>query len=118
MSAPVLNITFSHVVAAINEGNSASSGTSIANLVANGSITDADLPTAQLLQPGSRANRALLFAGERDRVESFKAWLQKNKQRGQRLQGRDAVGAQRRSAGRAGTAAAFVQGDHGRSSMR
>ncbi len=44
-----------------------------------------DLSTAQLLQPGSRASRALLFAGDRDRVESFKTWLQANKQRGQRL---------------------------------
>ena len=44
-----------------------------------------DLPSTKLLQPGSRATHALLFAGERDEVVRFKAWLEPRKQRGQRL---------------------------------
>jgi putative ABC transport system permease protein len=44
-----------------------------------------DLPSTRLLQPGSRATHALLLAGERDAIVGFKAWLDKAKQRGQRL---------------------------------
>ena len=44
-----------------------------------------DLPSTKLLQPGSRATHALLFAGEREEIARFKAWLERNKQRGQRL---------------------------------
>lgn len=44
-----------------------------------------DLPSTRLLQPGSRATRALLFAGEREEIVRFKAWLEKRKLRGQRL---------------------------------
>lgn len=44
-----------------------------------------DLPATRLLQPGSRATYALLFAGERDEIIRFKAWLQKRKLGGQRL---------------------------------
>ncbi|MBI5278479.1 MAG: hypothetical protein HY854_18715 [Burkholderiales bacterium] len=42
MAAPVLNTTFSHTIAAINEGNTASAGSTVASIVANGSITDTD----------------------------------------------------------------------------
>lgn len=44
-----------------------------------------DLPATRLLQPGSRATRAQLFAGEREAIVAFKAWLDANKQRGERL---------------------------------
>jgi putative ABC transport system permease protein len=44
-----------------------------------------DLDSTRLLQPGSRARFAQLFAGGRDAVESFKTWLEGNKQRGERL---------------------------------
>ena len=44
-----------------------------------------DLPSTRLLQPGSRATHALLFAGEREAIVRFKAWLEQRKQRGQRL---------------------------------
>jgi len=48
-------------------------------------INAADLPGTKLIQPGSRASYAMLFAGDRDRVEEFKAVLEARKQRGQRL---------------------------------
>jgi putative ABC transport system permease protein len=48
-------------------------------------INAADLPATKLIQPGSRASYAMLFAGDRDRVEAFKAVLEARKQRGQRL---------------------------------
>ncbi len=44
-----------------------------------------DLPATRLLQPGSRANHALLIAGERQQVARFKVWLESRKQRGERL---------------------------------
>jgi putative ABC transport system permease protein len=44
-----------------------------------------DLPSTRLLQPGSRATHALLFAGDRKQIERFKTWLDKSKQRGERL---------------------------------
>jgi len=44
-----------------------------------------DLPSTRLLQPGSRATHALLFAGDRQQIERFKIWLDKKKQRGERL---------------------------------
>lgn len=36
-----------------------------------------DLPSTRLLQPGSRATHALLFAGDRQQIERFKIWLDK-----------------------------------------
>jgi putative ABC transport system permease protein len=45
-----------------------------------------DLAGTKLLQPGSRATYAQLFAGEREQVASFKAWLSERKQRGERVQ--------------------------------
>ena len=44
-----------------------------------------DLPSTRLLQPGSRATRGLLFAGDRKEIVRFKAWLEQRKQRGERL---------------------------------
>ena len=44
-----------------------------------------DLPSTRLLQPGSRASHALLFAGERESIMRFKRWLDSKKQRGERL---------------------------------
>jgi putative ABC transport system permease protein len=48
-------------------------------------INEADLESARLLQPGSRASFAMLFAGEREPLEQFKVWLESRKQRGERL---------------------------------
>jgi putative ABC transport system permease protein len=44
-----------------------------------------DLPSTQLIQPGSRASYALLFAGPIDAVADFADWLTERKQRGERL---------------------------------
>ncbi len=48
-------------------------------------ISDADLATTRLLQPGSRASFAMLFAGDPAVVASFRTWLDSRKQRGERL---------------------------------
>jgi putative ABC transport system permease protein len=48
-------------------------------------INAADLDATKLIQPGSRASYAMLFAGEREPVAAFKALLEARKQRGQRL---------------------------------
>jgi putative ABC transport system permease protein len=48
-------------------------------------MNSADLPATQLIQPGSRVSYAALFAGDRDRIETFKAWLGAHKQRRERL---------------------------------
>ena len=45
----------------------------------------ADLPGTQLIQPGSRVGYAALFAGDRNRIDTFKAWLAAHKQRRERL---------------------------------
>jgi len=45
----------------------------------------ADLPATRLIQPGSRVSYAGLFAGERDKIDDFKAWLTAHKERGERL---------------------------------
>ena len=42
-------------------------------------MNEDDLPSTQLVQPGSRLRRAQLFAGERDAIASFKDWLEANK---------------------------------------
>lgn len=44
-----------------------------------------DLPATQLLQPGSRATHALLFAGEPGAIRAFKPWLESRKKPGERL---------------------------------
>lgn len=45
----------------------------------------ADLPATQLIQPGSRVGYAALFAGDRSRIDTFKAWLGAHKQPRERL---------------------------------
>jgi putative ABC transport system permease protein len=44
-----------------------------------------DLPRTKLIQPGSRVSYAALFAGDRNRIETFKGWLGAHKQRRERL---------------------------------
>ena len=44
-----------------------------------------DLPATQLIQPGSRATYALLFAGERGRIGPFERWLAAHKSPDERL---------------------------------
>ncbi len=60
-------------------------GGGFAELAPSVMIHAADLPATELLQPGSRASFAQLFAGTRDQVAGLKAWLDQNKERGQRL---------------------------------
>jgi putative ABC transport system permease protein len=60
-------------------------GGGFAELAPSIMINAADLPATELLQPGSRATHAQLYAGTREQVASFKGWLETNKQRGQRL---------------------------------
>ncbi len=60
-------------------------GGTFADLAPTLVMNDADLPATQLIQPGSRASYALLFAGERGAIEEFKGWITANKQRGERL---------------------------------
>src|SRR5256886_10023960 len=45
----------------------------------------ADLPATRLIQPGSRVSYGALFAGERTRIDAFKAWLIAHKGPGERL---------------------------------
>src|SRR2546429_3430634 len=45
----------------------------------------ADLPSTHLIQPGSRVSYGGLFAGERARIDDFKAWLTAHKGPGERL---------------------------------
>jgi putative ABC transport system permease protein len=44
-----------------------------------------DLAATQLIQPGSRASYAALFAGSPDAVDEFRGWLKANKQTSERL---------------------------------
>ena len=44
-----------------------------------------DLPATQLLQPGSRATHALLFAGGPSAIRGFKPWIEARKKPGERL---------------------------------
>ncbi len=44
-----------------------------------------DLPSTGLIQPGSRARYAALFAGGRGAVDAFKTWIVAHKQRGERV---------------------------------
>jgi len=60
-------------------------GGSFADLAPSILINEADLERTRLIQPGSRASFAALFAGPKDDVASFKQWLEANKQRGERL---------------------------------
>ena len=48
-------------------------------------MNEADLPATQLIQPGSRVSYRALFAGDRDRIDEFKAWLLAHKKPGERV---------------------------------
>ena len=60
-------------------------GGSFADLAPSLIMNRADIPATELIQPGSRVSHAALFAGDRARVDEFKAWLAANKQRGERI---------------------------------
>jgi putative ABC transport system permease protein len=60
-------------------------GAGFADLSATLLVNIADMPLTQLIQPGSRVNRAVLFAGEPRAVADFGAWLEGVKARGERL---------------------------------
>ncbi len=60
-------------------------GGSFAELAPTLIMNVADLPGTQLIQPGSRVSYGALFAGDRSRIETFKAWLGAHKKRGERL---------------------------------
>jgi putative ABC transport system permease protein len=78
-------------------------GSGFADLSATLMINLADLPATELVQPGSRVSRAVLFAGPPATVEAFGAWLDDRKQRGERVQTiADASPQIRASADRAG----------------
>lgn len=50
-------------------------GSTFADLAPAALINDADLKATELLQPGSRASYAVLFAGPRAEVADFKGWV-------------------------------------------
>ncbi|MBP7607926.1 MAG: FtsX-like permease family protein [Steroidobacteraceae bacterium] len=78
-------------------------GSGFADLAATLLINRADLPATQLVQPGSRVSRAVLFAGEPAPVDDFREWLEAGKQRGERVRSiADASPQIRASADRAG----------------
>lgn len=60
-------------------------GATFADLAPSILINAADLPSTQLIQPGSRISYALLFAGGRAEIAAFKDWLDRNKGTGERL---------------------------------
>jgi len=78
-------------------------GGGFADLSATLMINRADLPATQLVQPGSRVSRAMLFAGDPAAIDAFRDWLEPRKQRGERVQSiADASPQIRASADRAG----------------
>ena len=78
-------------------------GSGFADLSATLLIHRDDLPATQLVQPGSRLTRALLFAGETAQVAVFRTWLEQHKRNGERLESvADASPQIRASADRAG----------------
>lgn len=60
-------------------------GGTFAELAPSLIMNASDLPATRLIQPGSRASYAGLFAGERAAIEEFKSWLSQHKLRGERL---------------------------------
>ena len=60
-------------------------GGTFADLAPSLVMNAADLPATRLIQPGSRVSYAGLFAGERTRIDDFKAWLGAHKRPGERL---------------------------------
>ena len=78
-------------------------GGGFADLSATLMINRADLPATQLVQPGSRVSRAMLFAGQPGPIDEFREWLDAGKARGERVQSiADASPQIRASADRAG----------------
>jgi len=78
-------------------------GSGFADLSATLLINLADLPATQLVQPGSRVSRAVLFAGDPGPISEFRAWLDGRRVRGERLTAiADASPQIRASADRAG----------------
>jgi len=66
-------------------------------------INFADVPATELIQPGSRVSRAVLFAGDPADVAAFREWLTATRQPGERLQAiEDASPQIRASSDRAG----------------
>lgn len=60
-------------------------GGAFADLAPTLLMNAADLPATKLIQPGSRVSYNLLFAGDRERIGPFEAWLRIHKTRGERL---------------------------------
>ncbi len=60
-------------------------GGTFADLAPSLIMNAADLSATALIQPGSRVSYGGLFAGERARIEEFKAWLGTHKLSGERL---------------------------------
>ncbi len=78
-------------------------GSGFADLSATLLVNLADVPATGLIQPGSRVNRAVLFAGDPQDVARFRDWLLAHKKPGERLQSiADASPQIRASADRAG----------------
>jgi putative ABC transport system permease protein len=61
-------------------------GAGFSDLSATLMINLADVPATELIQPGSRVSRAVLFAGDPADVAELRAWLASSKQPGERLQ--------------------------------
>ena len=61
-------------------------GAGFGDLSATLMINLADVPATELIQPGSRVSRAVLFAGDPGDVERFREYLREAKQPGERLQ--------------------------------
>ncbi len=61
-------------------------GAGFADLSTTLLVNVADIPATQLIQPGSRVSRAVLFAGDPDDVAQFREWLEARKKKGERLQ--------------------------------
>lgn len=60
-------------------------GGTFADLAPSLLMNAADLPATQLIQPGSRVSYRGLFAGDRERIDVFKAWLTAHKTRSERV---------------------------------
>jgi putative ABC transport system permease protein len=60
-------------------------GGTFAELAPSLIMNAADLPATRLIQPGSRVSYGGLFAGDRPRVDAFKAWLLAHKRPAERL---------------------------------
>ncbi len=61
-------------------------GAGFGDLSATLLVNLADVDSTELIQPGSRVNRAVLFAGEPRDVSEFRDYLEANKRTGERLQ--------------------------------